>query len=677
MDHNRSLHSVPSTPLRSTVDYSSRDLASSSTSSATMSARPISRTGTAQGQRHSRTRSSSTMQRRQSFSSFSDDDDDDEYGEKDRTIRGLEDLQNHGAQQPKATNEDVFLKLARADSGATRAADRLERRRARLSQNRNSVPIVTQSSPVQPVHDFNSSPPQVDEDVWRRARHRMSSPPGDFRSHRMSQAEDRERNSVTPRPFDLRPVSVLRRDNSHGHTRSYSVAESNRPNLSALTRGLTASPHIDEKDPDRDFTGSIAGGGSGPRSSGSVSTASTTAASSVWDELDDLKSRIRRLEVTGRIPASGGGNASNSSGDRPRTATTTITTVSSSPRNNANGISPMGSSFTPTTTSHPLLHNALAKTKAVLPADVYKHLELAAKDALDMANTVGAPGSGAPSVAGVDRNVRRKADGVCRSLTELCLALSENRQTLAPPAPLPFIQSQFLAPRPISRGLGTESVLGVRTRDMYDGGRESAIGERLPSRVASRFADRKHSLASLSVAAGFSPRSDTVQSPTVRHRGSMQLKEGFSEDRFRAPSRAGEANGHRLPTARHSMPREYTTTDVASTLPPRRSSFAPTIQSSPLAPSKRSSLYSSLGESGLRTAQEFTMTGGPINERLASALNSQDQDLTTHSTTSRFGSGRTPLTSKTSARRLRPLGESDRATAIRRAEAATERLVRR
>lgn len=460
-------------------------------------------------------------------------------------------------------------------------------------------------------------------------------------------------------------------------------------NSRPLTR-LGASPLIDDKlappqVDEREYAASIAGVGSGGRSADSASTASTTAASSVWDELDDLKSRIRRLEVTGRMPASGAGNASNSSGDRPRTATTTVTTVSSSPRTNAAaGISPINSTFggsnpsstNNTTTSHPLLHTALAKSKAVMPPDVYRHLELAAKDALDMANTVGAPGSGAPTVAGVDRNVRRKADSVCRSLTELCLALSENRHTIAPPPQIPFIQAQFVQTRPASRGVGAESVYGGRNRDSFDG-RESVLSQRLPSRTIGRFAERKGSLASLNVSAGYSPRSDPAPSPGIRHRSSLMLKEGFSEsDRFRAPSRAGTEMGglQRVPSNRHSMPREYTTNDVQSTLAPRRSSMVPSIQSSPLASSKR--FLSSLGDSASRS-QEFTMTGGPINERLASAMNSQDPE----SSVARFRNGtlnRAPSNRRLAARPLREGGmEIDRTIAIRRAEAATERLLRR
>jgi len=528
--------------------------------------------------------------------------------------------------------------------------------------------------------------------VWRRAQH-MSSPPGNYRARRMSQTSDHEeRPSITPRStFNVpRPQSVLRRENSHGHSRSFSVIESS-PRTGINGRPLTrlgASPLIDDKlappqVDEREYAASIAGVGSGDRSADSASTASTTAESSVWDELDDLKSRIRRLEVTGRMPASGAGNASNSSGDRPRPATTTVTTVSSSPCTNAaTGISPIDSTFggnnqsTGATTSHPLLHTALAKSKAVMPPDVYKHLEVAAKDALDMANTVGALGSGAPTVAGVNRSLRRKADSVCRSLTELYLALSENRHIIAPPPQILFIQAQFVQTRPASRSVGPESsAYGGRNRDSLDG-RESAIGQRLPSRAIGRLTERKGSLASLNVSAGYSPRSDPAPSPGMRHRSSLMLKEGFSEsDRFRAPSRAGTEMGglQRVPSNRHSMPREYTTNDVQSTLAPRRGSMAPSIQSSPLAATKR--FLSSLGD-GASRSQEFTMTGGTINERLASAMNAQDPETNI----SRFRNG--TLNRAPSNRRLSPpLREGgidvNRATAIRRAEAATERLVRR
>jgi hypothetical protein len=57
-------------------------------------------------------------------------EEDDEYGEKDRTINGLEDLQSGQAKADRATpggkEEDVFLKLARSE---TVTKDKLKRRK--------------------------------------------------------------------------------------------------------------------------------------------------------------------------------------------------------------------------------------------------------------------------------------------------------------------------------------------------------------------------------------------------------------------------------------------------------------------------------------------------------------------------------------------------------------------
>ncbi len=65
---------------------------------------------------------------------------------------------------------------------------------------------------------------------------------------------------------------------------------------------------------------------------GTESSASTAAPSTVWDELDDIKSRIHRLELTGKIPATSGAAMSRVSDERPPTATTTVTTISTSPK---------------------------------------------------------------------------------------------------------------------------------------------------------------------------------------------------------------------------------------------------------------------------------------------------------------------------------------------------------
>ncbi|OWO98503.1 hypothetical protein B2J93_2238 [Marssonina coronariae] len=174
---------------------------------------------------------------------------------------------------------------------------------------------------------------------------------------------------------------------------------------------------------------------------GTESTVSTTAPSTVWDELEELKSRIHRLELTGKLPPTSGAAMS-----RPPTATTTVTTISSSPkqRGRDNSFSPVepAGQMAPHEV-HPLLQAALAKSKPLVSSDIYKALEASAADALaitTMMGTSGQPGpisssqstlGGNPSVS--DRQVRRKADSMCRSLTELCLALSEGKKEPAPP----------------------------------------------------------------------------------------------------------------------------------------------------------------------------------------------------------------------------------------------------
>ena len=178
--------------------------------------------------------------------------------------------------------------------------------------------------------------------------------------------------------------------------------------------------------------------GNGPE--GTESTASTTGPSTVWDELDDLKSRINRLELTGKLPSTSGAAMSRVSDDRPYTANTTATNVSSSPKRNgapaANGQQADASSIISAgqKESHPLLHQALAKSKALLGADAYAALETVAMDSLTLLTLMGSAGQPGPISSGAsaigtsgvtDRQLRRKADGMCRSITELCVALNE------------------------------------------------------------------------------------------------------------------------------------------------------------------------------------------------------------------------------------------------------------
>lgn len=182
------------------------------------------------------------------------------------------------------------------------------------------------------------------------------------------------------------------------------------------------------------------------RAEGTESTVSTTAPSTVWDELDDMKSRIRKLELTGKLPQSSGAAIAGAFGERPPTATTTVTTVSSSPKHRRDKTnSPEASTVKGRGVDnvHPLLHSALARSKPLLDRKIYLILEATAIDALNLAAMTGStggrargtdsPASAVGSANAVDRQLRRKADSMCRSLTELCIALADDKVEAGPP----------------------------------------------------------------------------------------------------------------------------------------------------------------------------------------------------------------------------------------------------
>lgn len=174
---------------------------------------------------------------------------------------------------------------------------------------------------------------------------------------------------------------------------------------------------------------------------GTESSSSTAAPSTVWDELDDLKSRIHRLERTGKMPPASGGGMSRSSDERPRTATTNATTVSASPKRGSGPGSSHAEGHSNSTSlvpreAQPLLLSALSKTKSLVKPDVFTAIESAATDAMALSSLIGSIGqpgpisSSASTIGGyngsvTDRQLRKKADSICRSLTELCLALAD------------------------------------------------------------------------------------------------------------------------------------------------------------------------------------------------------------------------------------------------------------
>lgn len=138
----------------------------------------------------------------------------------------------------------------------------------------------------------------------------------------------------------------------------------------------------------------------------------------MWDELEAIKRRLRQLEMGSPL-----------SGERPQTRGTTNS--SSSPqRSSPYPASQAGTSITSSTSSppsYPLLNAAITKVKSSgLSSDVAQAIEATAQEAMALAlMTNHDPSVQAPS----PRSIRRKVDGVCRGLTEVCLALADHQST--------------------------------------------------------------------------------------------------------------------------------------------------------------------------------------------------------------------------------------------------------
>jgi len=145
--------------------------------------------------------------------------------------------------------------------------------------------------------------------------------------------------------------------------------------------------------------------------------AGSVSSANMWDELDAIKRRLRQLEL-GR-PSPGGG-------ERPHTRGTTNS--SSSPQRSSPFPSQTGTSITSASSppSYPLLNAAITKVKASgLSLEITQAIEATAQEAISLAlMTNHDPSSQPPS----PRAIRRKVDGVCRGLTEVCLAISDHQQ---------------------------------------------------------------------------------------------------------------------------------------------------------------------------------------------------------------------------------------------------------
>lgn len=335
------------------------------------------------------------------------------------------------------------------------------------------------------------------------------------------------------------PRSRLSRTSPDSSPRSPSNNEGRRSSLydSRLHRQSALSTIRSSRQPSTsEVTERARGETDRARADGTESTLSTTAPSTVWDELDDLKSRIRKLELTGKLPPSSQAAISGAAQERPRTAATTVTALSTSPRHHRKVSTPSAETDNAVQNQvHPLLQSALAKAKAVLSSDVYKALEATIADALALSTMLGvntAP-SGTVSVvnggySSSERHARRKADSVCRSLTELCLALTDEelKRNRSPPSHLSSAHTQRLnggeseshAPPPSYSRAGSHEPEGLERR------------QSISSRVSSRLEARRASLVNpIPATAGTDPNppqsSPNAQPPPSRlHRISASLR---------------------------------------------------------------------------------------------------------------------------------------------------------
>lgn len=285
---------------------------------------------------------------------------------------------------------------------------------------------------------------------------------------------------------------------------------------------------------------------------GTESTASNTAPSTVWDELDDLKSRIHRLELTGKLPSTSAAAVSRLSDERPPTATTTVTTMSSSPKRNG-GTTQVNEGASTTSSqrdAYPILVSALSKSRPFLNSEVFRALEAAANDAMGLSSMMGVAGqpgpvSSAASTIGTgaaltDRQLRRKAESVCRSLTELCVALGEDvahaRPVQASHSQKPSLgqqqqQSPITLPASQTDGPSTPTVNKVFSNLVQK--RPSVVTEQAlpkpttsPSRAMSKFEERRNTILNgTSLPSPRAPTSGptTPQDSTASRRSSLMF----------------------------------------------------------------------------------------------------------------------------------------------------------
>lgn len=578
------------------------------------------------------------MEKRKYYREESDED-------KDTTLRINGQLSKDGGRsrlvdaqdQSHSSHEDLFLNLARDDPVVDEPISRGERRRSRVGASSFSQMRISQpSSSGRPSTSGGTSGAQQTAPD-RNHLHEASFDSSLHRSPEMDTLASLQNESSRNRPYAASAHPLDQRHRTRNARTSFDAVQRDasilgRPSEIPKSYGRRrsvreSSPGFGNRDYKQSNSSYASNGnyGSSPVQSPPIyghesardvshtahteSTVSTTAPSTVWDELDDLKSRLRKLELTGTLPKSSNAAMSNILSERPATATTTMTTISSSPkRRQVASVSPEASTVKSQTHTylHPLLRSALAEAKPVMNANLYLALEATASDALDLAAMTGSadPQGLSPSQASVigsanmiDRQLRRKADNMCRSLTELCIAMAqempESENSGARPGSRDTTSTEVALPHPrLLQGTSEEPEARASSRVMsrLEARRASLLGS---SPLNSRRESSQEAVTPTQLVTPVSSRMDRTSSVVSRNQPNVEGTNG-SHNR-RALSRANTEIGQVRPSLQTRISREYTSQhplptnpqrspSVQSSLPTRKSYFN-SATSSPLTPS--------------------------------------------------------------------------------------------
>ncbi|KIV80358.1 hypothetical protein PV11_07861 [Exophiala sideris] len=416
------------------------------------------------------------------------------------------DEDSKGSSSDERKSEDLFLNIAKTDaSQAGQLPSRIDKRRSRISlpffSGARPATSYDKCSPRQDTFDTASVAGRSEALKYYSKRASLGGHvPGALSRaytqdtiHTLRAGDARlQHDNQSIRNGDLPRTALSRRySNTNTNNPAESARHSQRPSTARNSRLVSEAGFTERTRPPLEHNAT-------------ESTISTTAPSTVWDELDDLKSRIRKLELTGKLPPSSA--AAMATSDRPKTATTAATTLSSSPKHKPATVQLQSAIEGIPSTIHPNLHEALGTAKAVVSNEVYQKLQATANDALQlsmMMSPEGYTGStvGASSLS--ERQVRRRTESMCRSLTELVIAMLADSK-----------QAPSSVARPGSRDAYASSTVGLRSRRYSN---EPNDRPPVSSRVQSRLDNRR---TSIGLATTFNthvatPESGQESSPTA------------------------------------------------------------------------------------------------------------------------------------------------------------------